>query len=163
MPLNPITLSILLAVAILFFFIGKFQEIVCSKHFKYRLSLEEMLSKVAFFQTTFKQPVNEKPTLIPMNEAMLRYELMKEENEEYLQAVKDKNLVEIADALGDQAYILLGTINHHGMQHIISDVFNEIQASNMSKLGYDGQPIFRADGKVMKGPDFFQPNLKQFL
>ena len=163
MILNTITLSVIIAVAILFFIIGKFQEIICSKNFKYRLSLEEMLSKVAFFQTTFKQPVNEKPTLIPMYEGRLRYELMKEENEEYLQAVKDGNLVEIADALGDKAYILLGTINYHGMQHIIGDVFNEIQASNMSKLDYDGNPIFRADGKVMKGPDFFQPNLKKFL
>ncbi|MDG1174502.1 MAG: nucleoside triphosphate pyrophosphohydrolase family protein, partial [Flavobacteriales bacterium] len=82
----------------------------------------------------------------------LRFELMREENEEYLEAAQNNDLVEIADALGDMLYILSGTIIAHGMQHKIVEVFEEIQRSNMSKLGADGKPIYREDGKVMKGP-----------
>jgi predicted HAD superfamily Cof-like phosphohydrolase len=88
---------------------------------------------------------------------------MAEENEEYLEAANNNDLVEVADALGDMLYILCGTILTHGMQHIIEDVFAEIQNSNMSKLGVDGKPIYREDGKVMKGPNYRRPDLKQFL
>jgi predicted HAD superfamily Cof-like phosphohydrolase len=88
---------------------------------------------------------------------------MAEENEEYLEAANNNDLVEVADALGDMLYILCGTILTHGMQHIIEDVFAEIQDSNMSKLGLDGKPIYREDGKVMKGPNYRRPDLKQFL
>jgi predicted HAD superfamily Cof-like phosphohydrolase len=88
---------------------------------------------------------------------------MAEENEEYLEAANSNDLVEVADALGDMLYILCGTILTHGMQHIIEDVFAEIQDSNMSKLGVDGKPIYREDGKVMKGPNYRRPDLKQFL
>jgi predicted HAD superfamily Cof-like phosphohydrolase len=88
---------------------------------------------------------------------------MKEENDEYLEACYNKSLVEVADALGDQLYILCGTILKHGMQHIILDVFNEIQASNMSKLGEDGKPILREDGKILKGPGYFRPDLNKFI
>lgn len=88
---------------------------------------------------------------------------MAEENEEYLEAAKNDDLVEVADALGDMLYILCGTILTHGMQHIIEDVFAEIQDSNMSKLGLDGKPIYRKDGKVMKGPNYRRPDLKQFF
>jgi predicted HAD superfamily Cof-like phosphohydrolase len=66
-------------------------------------------------------------------------------------------------ALGDQLYILCGTILKHGLQHKIDDVFNEIQRSNMSKLDLNGQPIFREDGKVLKGQNYFKPNLKKIL
>ena len=93
----------------------------------------------------------------------LRFELMREENEEYLEAAQNNDLVEIADALGDMLYILCGTIIEHGMQHKIEEVFNEIQKSNMSKLGADGKPIFREDGKVLKGPNYFKPNIKTIL
>ena len=91
---------------------------------------------------------------------MLRYRLMAEENDEYLEAAKAGDMVEIADALGDQLYILCGTILRHGMHDVIEDVFMEIQASNMSKLGADGNPIYREDGKVMKGPNHFKPDIK---
>lgn len=94
---------------------------------------------------------------------MLRFNLMKEENEEYLEAVQNKDLVEIADALGDMLYILCGTILEHGLQHKIEEVFDEIQRSNMSKLGEDGKPIYREDGKVMKGPNYFKPNFETIL
>ena len=93
----------------------------------------------------------------------LRFDLMQEENEEYLEAAKNDDLVEVADALGDMLYILCGTIIEHGMQDKISTVFNEIQRSNMSKLGADGKPIYREDGKVMKGPNYFKPNIAEIL
>ena len=93
----------------------------------------------------------------------LRFNLMKEENEEYLEAVENNDIVEIADALGDMLYILCGTILDHGVQHKIEEVFDEIQRSNMSKLGSDGKPIYREDGKVMKGPNYFKPNFEAIL
>lgn len=94
---------------------------------------------------------------------MLRYNLMKEENEEYLEACKDGDMVEIADALGDQLYILCGTILKHGLQHKIEEVFMEIQRSNMSKLDADGNPIYREDGKVMKSELYFKPDIARIL
>jgi predicted HAD superfamily Cof-like phosphohydrolase len=93
----------------------------------------------------------------------LRFDLMKEENEEYLEAAENNDLVEVADALGDMLYILCGTIIEHGMQDKIEEVFNEIQRSNMSKLGEDGSPIYREDGKVLKGPNYFKPNISAIL
>ena len=94
---------------------------------------------------------------------LLRYKLMREENEEYLEAANNNDLVEVADALGDMLYILCGTIIEHGMQDKIDEVFNEIQRSNMSKLGEDGKPIYREDGKVLKGPNYFKPNIETIL
>ena len=94
---------------------------------------------------------------------LLRFNLMDEENKEYLEAAKDNDLVEVADALGDMLYILCGTILEHGMQYKIDEVFEEIQRSNMSKLGADGKPIYREDGKVLKGPNYFKPNIESIL
>ena len=88
---------------------------------------------------------------------------MDEENSEYYFACQNKDIIEIADALGDQLYILCGTILKHGLQHKIDEVFNEIQRSNMSKLGSDGKPIFREDGKIEKGENYFKPNIKLIL
>ena len=93
----------------------------------------------------------------------LRYNLMKEENEEYLQAAQDNDLIEIGDALGDMLYILCGTIIAHGFQDKMEAIFEEIQRSNMSKLDTDGKPIFREDGKVMKGPNYFKPDLEKII
>ena len=93
----------------------------------------------------------------------LRYRLMQEENDEYLEAARKKDLVEIADALGDKLYILCGTILAHGLQDKIVEVFNEIQRSNMSKLSADGKPVIREDGKILKGPNYFKPNIKSIL
>lgn len=100
---------------------------------------------------------------LPKNISELRFNLMKEENEEYLQATRDQDLIEIGDALGDMLYILCGTIIAHGFQDKIESIFDEIQRSNMSKLGADGKPIYRKDGKVMKGPNYFKPDLKKIL
>jgi predicted HAD superfamily Cof-like phosphohydrolase len=88
---------------------------------------------------------------------------MKEENEEYLEAVQNNDLIEIADALGDMLYILCGTIIEHGLHDKIEAVFNEIQRSNMSKLDSNGKPIYREDGKVMKGPNYFKPDFTKII
>lgn len=126
--------------------------------------IEKPLSAVATFHETYDLLINESPTVdVADSIKSLRYELMKEENEEYLEAVKNNDLVEMADALGDMLYILCGTIITHGMQHKISAVFEEIQRSNLSKLGKNGKPIYREDGKVMKGPNYFKPNIAKVL
>ena len=112
----------------------------------------------------FKIPFSTSPTTALSSEGVaLRHRLMEEENNEYLEAAEAGDLVEVADALGDQLYILCGTILSHGMQDVIEDVFREIQASNMSKLGGNGLPILREDGKVMKGPDYFRPDISSIL
>lgn len=126
--------------------------------------MKKQLDAVHSFHETYRIPQNESPKgEIPIDQYMLRYKLMREENEEYLEAAENKDMIEIADALGDMLYILCGTILSHGMQNVIEEVFDEIQRSNMSKLGEDGQPIYREDGKVMKGPNYFKPNLKAIL
>ena len=93
----------------------------------------------------------------------MRYKLIREENEEYLEAALKGDLVEVADALGDILYILCGTMLKHGLQDKLDAVFREIQRSNMSKLGTDGKPIYREDGKVMKGPEYFKPDIATIL
>ena len=122
------------------------------------------IKAVQEFHKAFGLGVNESPIAkLSEKKLQLRFDLMQEENEEYLEAAKEDDLVEVADALGDMLYILCGTIIEHGMQHKIEEVFNEIQRSNMSKLGADGKPIYREDGKVMKGPNYFKPNIAEIL
>jgi len=122
--------------------------------------MKKQLDHVEKFHDTFGIPNEYAPKATISNDLIdLRFKLMAEENEEYLEAAKNGDLVEVADALGDMMYILCGTILSHGMQHKIEEVFEEIQRSNMSKLGEDGKPIYRADGKVLKGPNYFKPNI----
>jgi predicted HAD superfamily Cof-like phosphohydrolase len=125
--------------------------------------MQKQLKAVEQFHTAFGQENGKWPRNLSEEEYELRHRLMSEENDEYLDACDENSLVEIADALGDQLYILCGTILKHGMQHIIEDVFNEIQASNMSKLGDDGKPVLREDGKILKGPGYFKPELSKFI
>ena len=126
--------------------------------------MKKQLDSVKEFHTAFAIGFSENPKAdLGEIKKMLRFNLMKEENEEYLEAVKNNDLVEIADALGDMMYILCGTIIEHGLQHKIEAVFDEIQRSNMSKLGDDGNPIYREDGKVMKGPNYFKPNFQEIF
>nr|AOE12064.1 hypothetical protein [uncultured bacterium] len=122
------------------------------------------IGAVQEFHAAFKLGIKHNPTA-DLGEAKnkLRYDLMAEENDEYFEAAQNNDLVEVADALGDMLYILCGTIIEHGMQYKIEEVFNEIQRSNMSKLGADGNPIYREDGKVLKGPSYFKPNIKEIL
>ena len=126
--------------------------------------MKKQIDHVAKFHDVF-QIGNELEPIAVVGEGTynLRYNLMKEENDEYLDACKDNDLVEIADALGDQLYILCGTILKHGLQHKIEEVFEEIQKSNMSKLDGNGNPIFREDGKILKGENYFKPNIKKIL
>jgi len=126
--------------------------------------MKNKLSAVTAFHKAFGLRVNNTPTTdIDESTMNLRFSLMDEENKEYLDAMKNKDLIEVADALGDMLYILCGTIITHGMQDVIDEVFEEIQCSNMSKLGSDGKPIYREDGKVLKGPNYFKPDIAKIL
>jgi len=126
--------------------------------------MKDKIEAVKTFHTAFKLGYKENPQAdLGMEKNMLRYKLMREENEEYLEAANNNDLVEVADALGDLLYILCGTIIEHGLQYKIEEVFDEIQRSNMSKLGEDGEPIYREDGKVLKGPNYFKPDIASIL
>ena len=126
--------------------------------------MKNKIEAVKAFHLAFGLGVNQKPIAnLGAAKNTLRYNLMKEENEEYLDAAQNGDIVEVADALGDMLYILCGTILEHGMQHKIEEVFAEIQRSNMSKLDQNGKPIYREDGKVLKGPDYFKPDIKAIL
>tara|TARA_Y100000813_G_C23980363_1_gene266197 strand:+ start:82 stop:465 length:384 start_codon:yes stop_codon:yes gene_type:complete len=126
--------------------------------------MKKQLDSVKQFHDTYKIGYSNDPIAdLGPKKNKLRFKLMSEENEEYLDASNNNDIIEVADALGDMLYILCGTIIEHGMQDIIEPVFDEIQKSNMSKLGKDGNPIFREDGKVMKGPNYFKPDFKKFF
>lgn len=125
--------------------------------------LHEKIKSVEEFHNVFKIGNASEMQLIGEKDYTLRYNLIKEENEEYLDACKNGDLVEIADALGDQLYILFGTILKHGLQHKIEEVYDEIHRSNMSKLDENGLPIFREDGKILKSSLYFKPDLKKIL
>jgi predicted HAD superfamily Cof-like phosphohydrolase len=121
--------------------------------------MQKQLDAVKLFHETYKLGYSKTlNATIGKQKSELRFELMKEENEEYQEGVNNNDIIEIADALGDMLYILCGTIIEHGLQD-----FDEIQRSNMSKLGEDGKPIYREDGKVLKGPNYFKPNFEKIL
>jgi predicted HAD superfamily Cof-like phosphohydrolase len=126
--------------------------------------MKDKLSAVQLFHESFGLGVRHNPVAkLDPQIIELRFNLMEEENREYLEAAKNDDLAEVADALGDMLYILCGTILEHGLQYKMEAVFEEIQRSNMSKLGADGKPIYREDGKVLKGPDYFRPDISGIL
>ena len=125
--------------------------------------MKTQLKQVEEFHNAFGQVNGTEPQLLEENAFELRHRLMAEENEEYKEACMNGDIVQIADALGDQLYILCGTILKHGLQDKIEEVFNEIQNSNMSKLDAEGKPILREDGKILKGPNYFPPNIFKIL
>lgn len=125
--------------------------------------LKEKIQSVAEFHEVFMIGNADEPRTIEERDYMLRYNLLHEENEEYLDACRKGDLVEIADALGDQLYILFGTILRHGLQHKIEEVYDEIHRSNMSKLDGEGKPIFREDGKILKSDRYFKPDIGRIL
>ena len=128
------------------------------------MTLKETIEAVEQFHNAFGIENNyEQTTALSESEILLRHRLMAEENEEYLEAAMNRDIVEVADALGDQLYILCGTILKHGLQHKIAEVFQEIQRSNMSKLDADGNAIYREDGKIMKSELYFRPDIKSIL
>ena len=126
--------------------------------------MQKQINAVKAFHSAFEIGFSTTPKVdLGENKNLLRYNLMKEENEEYLIAVQNNDLTEIADALGDMLYILCGTIIEHGLQDKIEAVFEEIQRSNMSKLDENGKPVYRQDGKVMKGSNYFKPDFSKIL
>ena len=116
---------------------------------------------VKIFMKTFGQMIKIKPQFPDEKTMRLRYELIKEELNELEEAMKTKNLKEIADALTDILYVTYGAGFAYGID--LDKCFKEVQRANMSKLGEDGKPIYNEKGKVMKGPNYFEPNLKQFV
>jgi len=116
---------------------------------------------VKIFMQTFGQEVKIKAEFPKETIVKLRYDLIKEELNELQNAIKTKNLKEIADALTDILYVTYGAGHAYGID--LDKCFSEVQRSNMSKLGGDGKPIYNEKGKVMKGPKYFEPNLKQFI
>lgn len=138
---------------------------------KKQLLLQDVIAAVEKFHNAFGIENAESPTLLDKQNSLLRYKLMREENEEYLEACENDDMIEIADALGDMLYILSGTILKHGLQNKIEEVFTEIQRSNMSKLDKNGNPIIndgiidptRPAGKVLKGENYSPPNIADIL
>ena len=127
-------------------------------------SFKNILDQVQEFHEVFGLEYHETPQAVVSERIIaLRHRLMAEENDEYLEAAQNNDLIQIADALGDKLYILCGTIIAHGLQHKIVEVFEEIHRSNMSKLDEQGRPIYREDGKIMKSEKYFLPDIDGVL
>lgn len=117
--------------------------------------------RVKDFMNSFGQIVRLRPKLIDKETSDLRISLIEEEVRELKQAVEENNLVEIADALTDILYVVYGAGATYGID--LDECFKEVHRSNMSKLGIDGSPIYREDGKVLKGPNYYPPDLEAIL
>ena len=117
--------------------------------------------KVRLFMKTYGQEVKDKAGLSDARTNKLRIDLIKEELEELTEAMQDENLLEVADALTDILYVTYGAGHAFGID--LDKCFEEVQNSNMSKLGEDGKPIYNEAGKVMKGPNYFKPDLSKYL
>lgn len=124
--------------------------------------MQKQLIQVRAFQKAFEQTLNDKPTLLSGEESELRFNLAKEELEEYDDAQYDNNLVEILDSLVDQAYILLGTVNAHGLQDVFLEAFNRVHINNMEKL-HDGKVVKNEFGKVIKPEGFVAVKLDDLV
>ena len=118
-------------------------------------------NKVGIFMKTFGQDVKKEPSFSTDNINQLRISLIQEELDELKEAMHNKDLIEVADALTDLLYVTYGAGHAFGID--LDKCFNEVQNSNMSKLGDDGKPIYNEKGKVLKGPNYFKPDLKKFL
>ena len=117
--------------------------------------------KVKNFMETFGQEVKSRPSFSSDKINMLRYNLIREELDEFKQALDNNDLLEVADALTDILYVTYGAGHAFGIN--LDHCFEEVQNSNMSKLGNDGKPIYSDQGKVMKGPNYFKPDLSKFV
>jgi predicted HAD superfamily Cof-like phosphohydrolase len=118
-------------------------------------------NKVGTFMKTFGQEVKTKPSFSSDKINKLRIDLIKEELDELQEAMENNNLLEVADALTDILYVTYGAGHAFGID--LDKCFDEVQNSNMSKLGENGEPIYNESGKVMKGPNYFKPDLSKFV
>ena len=114
------------------------------------------------FNKAFSVPVNKKPTLISNEEFKLKINLIKEELSEYEDACSEQDITEVCDAIVDLAYVMYGMVVQHGLSDVFDDMFEEVHKSNMSKLE-NGRVLTRSDGKIMKGSEYFTPDLNQFI
>lgn len=118
--------------------------------------MKKQIQQIKEFETAF----NIKPS---SQDYQVKHKILMEELDEYLFANNHDNVVEIADAITDILYIALGLVTKHGLEDVIEDLFSEVHASNMSKLSDNGKPIYREDGKVLKGPNYFKPDIAKHL
>jgi predicted HAD superfamily Cof-like phosphohydrolase len=125
--------------------------------------MKKQVKQLKEFHKVYNLPIRSIPTIIPQKEFNLRHRILREEVFELLIAQKNKDIVEVADAIIDCMYILIGTAVQFGIADKLEDCFNEIHRSNMSKLNEQGKPIMRADGKVLKGNLYSPPNLSPIL
>ena len=135
--------------------------------------MQQQLEDLEWFQKKFNSTYNKIPSLLSEEDWKLRYELSKEELEEYKEACEKGDIVEIFDAILDRLFLAFGDAVSHGLQDKLIDGFNEVVRSNMSKLDDNGKPLIngengvwdetRPEGKILKSKNFFEPNLKQFL
>ena len=119
--------------------------------------MRTQINQVLQFNKAFKLPTSDTPILVSLKQQELRGKLLREEIEEYEVANSSGDLVEVVDAAADILYLAFGLVIEHGLQHIIEDVFSAVQASNLSKLDDNGEPLYREDGKVIKSSNFFTP------
>ena len=133
--------------------------------------MKKQINQVKLFQESFNGIVNERPTFLEDREYVLRYNLQQEELDEYLEACRNNDMVEIADAIVDQLFLILGTAISHGLHNVIEDVFDVVVGSNMSKLDDNGRPIYnefgsfyydanKPIGKILKSKNFYSPTKK---
>jgi predicted HAD superfamily Cof-like phosphohydrolase len=133
--------------------------------------MKKQINQVKLFQESFNGIVNERPTLLSDREYALRHSLQQEELDEYLEACRSNDIVEIADAIADQLFLILGTAISHGLHNVIEDVFDVVVGSNMSKLDDNGNPIYnefgsyyydsnKPIGKILKSKNFYSPTKK---
>lgn len=125
--------------------------------------MNKLIEKLKAFNEAFGIPYATEPTNCDVQTTELRHRLMQEENDEYLEGAVNEDLTEVLDGLADQMFILCGTILKHGLQDVFEEAFYEVYRSNMSKLDESGKPIHRDDGKILKGPNYFRPDLKKIL
>ncbi len=123
--------------------------------------MKKLMAQVQEFHEVFGHPILITPTLAPENRAKLRIELIREELQEFIEAIEEGDIVKVADSLGDLAYVVAGAGHEFGIP--LDLVVEEIHRSNMSKLGADGKPIYRDDGKSLKGPNYTPPDIASIL
>jgi predicted HAD superfamily Cof-like phosphohydrolase len=125
--------------------------------------MNRQIEQVKKFHQAFGHPVRLKPTALTEERSEMRMDILKEEIDELDEAASYNDFVNIADAIVDSMYILIGTALEYGIAHRLEECFEEVHRSNMSKLGADGFPVYREDGKIMKGPNYTPPNLAAII